>query len=65
MFPYGFILNLKRFKSNINGTGRYVFRINHGGQLGPENQIEYEFSGLQALKDSKVTPRPSGENRSR
>lgn len=36
-----------------------VFRINHGSQLGLGNeQIEYEFSVLTALKDSGVTPCP-------
>lgn len=37
---------------------KFVFRINHGSQLGLENQIEYEFRVLQALAQSKVTPRP-------
>lgn len=38
---------------------RYVFRINHGSQLGLENeQIAYEFSVLSALKSSGVTPLP-------
>ncbi len=38
--------------------GKYVFRINHGSQLGLENQIGYEFKVLQALSGSGVTPRP-------
>jgi predicted Ser/Thr protein kinase len=38
-------------------TGRYVFRINHGSQLGLENQIEYEFSVLKAVEPSGVTPK--------
>lgn len=37
---------------------RYVFRINHGSQLGLANQIEYEFKVLQAVVDSGVTPQP-------
>jgi aminoglycoside phosphotransferase (APT) family kinase protein len=41
-----------------NGAGRYVFRINHGSQLGLENQIEYEYRVLDALKNSGVTPNP-------
>ena len=39
-------------------SGTYVFRINHGTQLGLENQIEYEYAVLTALADSGVTPRP-------
>jgi len=37
---------------------RYVFRINHGSQLGLSNQIEYEYRVLQSLENSGVTPRP-------
>lgn len=37
---------------------RHVFRINHGSQLGLENQISYEFGVLKNLEDSRVTPRP-------
>jgi aminoglycoside phosphotransferase (APT) family kinase protein len=40
------------------GGERYVFRINYGSQLGLKNQIEYEYSVLDALKESGVTPRP-------
>ena len=40
------------------GTQRLVFRINHGSQLGLDNQIEYEFAVLQAVAASGVTPRP-------
>ncbi|MBT8334540.1 MAG: aminoglycoside phosphotransferase family protein [Deltaproteobacteria bacterium] len=36
----------------------YVFRINHGTQLGLSNQIEYEFHVLEAVEDSGVTPTP-------
>lgn len=36
----------------------YVFRINHGTQLGLSNQIEYEFHVLKAVEDSGVTPTP-------
>jgi len=42
----------------IYGEANYVFRINHGSQLGLEDQIEYEFSVLHALARSKATPRP-------
>jgi predicted Ser/Thr protein kinase len=38
-------------------TGKYVFRINHGSQLGLENQIEYEFNVLKAVEPSGVTPK--------
>ena len=40
------------------GDARYVFRINHGSQLGLEDQIGYEFKVLSALAGSGVTPRP-------
>lgn len=36
----------------------YVFRINHGTQLGLANQIEYEFMVLETVFPSEVTPRP-------
>ncbi len=36
----------------------YVFRINHGTQLGLANQIEYEFMVLETVYPSGVTPRP-------
>ena len=35
-----------------------VFRINHGSQLGLDNQIEYEFKTLKAIEASGVTPKP-------
>lgn len=35
-----------------------VFRINHGSQLELDNQIEYEYSVLQAVEESGVTPKP-------
>ena len=38
-------------------SGQYVFRINHGSQLGLDNQIEYEFRVLKAVEPSGVTPR--------
>jgi len=38
-------------------SGQYVFRINHGSQLGLDNQIEYEFKVLKAVEPSGVTPR--------
>lgn len=38
---------------------KYVFRINHGSQLElSTQQIAYEFSILQALENSGVTPKP-------
>ena len=37
---------------------RYVFRLNHGSQIGQERQIEYEYNVLHALQHSGVTPRP-------
>jgi len=39
-----------------NHGRRYVFRINHGTQLGLEDQISYEFNALQAVKSSGVVP---------
>lgn len=36
----------------------YVFRINHGTQLGLENQMEYEYRVLQTVAPSGVTPVP-------
>lgn len=42
----------------IYGEAKYVFRINHGSQLGLQNQIEYEFTVLRSLTRSGVTPRP-------
>lgn len=38
-------------------SGKYVFRINHGSQLGLNNQIEYEFTVLKAVEASGVTPK--------
>lgn len=38
--------------------GLYVFRINHGSQLGLEDQIGYEFRVLSAVEPSGVTPKP-------
>ncbi|MFA7164556.1 MAG: phosphotransferase [Desulfoplanes sp.] len=40
------------------GAQRFVFRINHGSQLGLEDQMGYEFNVLKALENSGVTPRP-------
>ena len=43
----------------ISAQGRrYVFRINHGSQLGLTNQIEYEYRALQHLSETGVTPYP-------
>lgn len=39
-------------------AGDYVFRINHGSQIGQTRQIEYEYTVLRLLDDSGVTPRP-------
>ncbi|RHW58830.1 hypothetical protein DZC34_16535, partial [Clostridium botulinum] len=36
---------------------KYVFRVNTGSQLSLENQIEYEYSVLKRLENSKVTPK--------
>jgi len=38
-------------------SGKYVFRINHGSQLGLDDQIEYEFKVLKAVEPSGVTPK--------
>lgn len=38
-------------------NSKYVFRINHGSQLGLLNQIEYEYNALKAVENSKVTPK--------
>ncbi|TVM30669.1 aminoglycoside phosphotransferase family protein [Oceanidesulfovibrio marinus] len=38
--------------------GAYVFRINHGSQIGQTRQIEYEYTVLRLLEPSGVTPRP-------
>ncbi len=40
------------------GGQRYVFRINHGTQLGLQRQSEYEFRVLEAVSPSTVTPLP-------
>lgn len=41
----------------VSAAGKnYVFRINHGSQLGLANQIEYEFRVLEAVSSSGVTP---------
>jgi aminoglycoside phosphotransferase (APT) family kinase protein len=40
------------------GNKRLVFRINHGSQLGLDDQIGYEFKVLQCVAPSGVTPRP-------
>lgn len=37
---------------------RFVFRINHGSQLGLDDQIGYEFKVLHSVAASGVTPRP-------
>lgn len=42
----------------LYGESRHVLRINHGSQLGLDDQIAYEFTVLQALVRSGVTPRP-------
>jgi Ser/Thr protein kinase RdoA (MazF antagonist) len=39
------------------GNRRYVFRINHGSQLGLRRQVEYEYRVLRAVERSGVTPR--------
>ncbi len=40
------------------GNHAYVFRINHGSQLGLDDQVSYEFNVLDAVYPSGVTPRP-------
>lgn len=42
----------------VTRDASYVFRINHGSQLGLEGQIGYEFAVLHAVAGSDVTPRP-------
>lgn len=37
---------------------RSVIRLNHGSQLGRDDQIAYEFNVLRAVEASGVTPRP-------
>ncbi len=41
-----------------SGSDTYVFRINHGSQLGLNEQIRYEYGVLGHLSGSGVTPRP-------
>jgi len=41
-----------------SGSDVYVFRINHGSQLGLNEQIRYEYRVLGHLSGSGVTPRP-------
>lgn len=50
--------NYKITVTEIYGESSHVFRINHGSQLGLKDQIEYEFTVLQSLRRSGVTPRP-------
>lgn len=40
------------------GADRLVFRINHGSQLGLDDQIGYEFAALRCVAPSGVTPLP-------
>lgn len=40
------------------GDERLVFRINHGSQLGLDDQIGYEFTALRCVAPSGVTPLP-------
>ncbi len=40
------------------GGRRSVVRLNHGSQLGRDDQIAYEFNVLKAVEASQVTPRP-------
>lgn len=39
-------------------NGRAVFRINHGSQLGIEDQVSYEYRVLQLVEPSGATPKP-------
>lgn len=40
------------------GDTRFVFRINHGSQLGLTDQISYEYEVLCTVAASGITPRP-------
>lgn len=52
-------------QENTTRQKHFVFRINHGSQLGLETeQIQYEFNVLSALKNSAVTPIPHFEDAS-
>lgn len=57
-YNYNYILD---FDINL-GTKRIkdlaVLRINYGSQMNLDNQLEYEYSILEYLKDSGVTPKP-------
>jgi hypothetical protein len=50
-------------QDQIFNQKHFVFRINHGSQLGlDKEQIRYEFEVLSALKNSAVTPIPYFED---
>lgn len=58
---------LSRSETNTNylvtahelyGNTQFVFRVNTDSRLGLTDQAEYEFTVLQALRRSGVTPRP-------
>jgi len=42
----------------LYGDTQFVFRVNFDSHLGITDQIDYEFTVLQALRNSGVTPRP-------
>ncbi|MTI58859.1 MAG: aminoglycoside phosphotransferase family protein [Firmicutes bacterium] len=41
-----------------SGSKKFVLRLNTGSQMHLNNQIRYEFTALEALKDTGVTPVP-------
>ena len=41
-----------------SGDSSFVFRINHGSQIGQKEQIVYEYKVLEAVCRSQRTPRP-------
>ncbi|WP_027361858.1 aminoglycoside phosphotransferase family protein [Halodesulfovibrio aestuarii] len=50
-------------QKNLAPKNHFVFRINHGSQLGLNSeQIRYEFNVLSALENSTVTPIPYFED---
>ncbi len=44
-------------RDDSSGENRFVFRINHGSQLGIDNQIGYEFEVLRTVDPTGLTPR--------
>lgn len=50
--------NYRVSPKGVGAPPEYVFRVNHGSQLGIDRQIDYEFKVLKALSGSGVTPIP-------